>query len=97
MNGSNGNRSYANRRGDALDGSRSNVASGDYSWQTRFEKVRGPSQWPTRHSQIVSRQLRSHFDESFRVERNATTEPSRIRNTAGHDENVTEAHLLVNE
>src|SRR5260370_40292047 len=50
--------------------------------------MRRSSKRPMSSHQVVARQIRALFDESLRVEQDATTEPGCIRNSAGHDENV---------
>jgi len=50
--------------------------------------VRRASRWPTRRSQVVSRQIRPRLDESLTVEKHAPVEPARVWNRSGHDEDV---------
>jgi hypothetical protein len=40
--------------------------------------------------QVVARQVHARFDESLRVNRKATIEPGCVRNSASHDEDVTD-------
>ena len=88
MNGSNSDRAFADGRGDAFDIARANVTNSKHSGQTRFEVVRRASHWPTRRSQVVSRQVRPRLDESLTVEKHAPAESARVWNRSGHDEDV---------
>jgi hypothetical protein len=94
MNGGHGDRSFPPLPRQRVSHWRNARRQPRTSGQARFEKMRGSSKRPMSSHQVVARQVRARFDESFRVEQNATTEPCRIRNSAGHDENVTDvAHV----
>jgi hypothetical protein len=83
-------RTLAHCRRDTLDIATPDIADGEHSGQTRFEKVGSPGGRPMRGGQIILRQIRSCLDETFGIERHASIEPLCAGNGAGHDENVSD-------
>ena len=88
MNGGHGDRSFPDCRGNAFHITGTNVANREHSGQTRFEKMRRSSKRPMSSHQIVARQVRTSFDESFRIEHDTAIEPACARNSACHYEDV---------
>jgi hypothetical protein len=60
-------RTLAHCRRDTLDIATPDIADGEHSGQTRFEKVGSPGGRPMRGGQIVLRQIRSCLDEIFEM------------------------------
>ena len=85
MDKRNGDRSFTDCRRHALGVAASNIADGEHSGPRRFEQIRRALEGPLRRGEIFRCQVRSAFDEAFRVERDVTIQPTRIRLRARFD------------
>ena len=85
MDKRNGDRSFTDCRRHALGVAASNIADGEHSGPRRFEQIRRALEGPLRRGEIFRCQVRSGFDEAFRVERDVTIQPTRIRLRARFD------------
>src|SRR3954453_3916154 len=88
MHERNRDRALTDRRGDPLDIAATHIADRENPRAAGFEEIRRPGERPTGSGQNVGAEIRAGLDEAFLVERDAAIQPARVRNRAGHDEEV---------
>src|SRR6201987_602377 len=88
MHQANRRRSFADCRRHALHVARAYIANRKHARQTGLENIRSAPQRPACGGEIFRRQIWSSLDERLLILNNASFEPSRVRTSSGHHENV---------
>src|SRR5581483_7257752 len=90
VNELNANGTLAYCASDALRAVRADVAHGENPWPARLEEKGRSIEGPPRHCTLVRQKVRTGLDEALFIERDAPSQPTRIRVCARHDEDVTD-------
>jgi hypothetical protein len=88
MHQANRRRSFADCRRHALDVARAYIANRKHARQTGLENIRTAPQRPACAGEIFRRQIWSSLDKALLILNNTSFEPSRVRASSGHHENV---------
>src|ERR1700730_16553621 len=88
MHQANRRRSFADCRRHALHVARAHIANRKHAGQTGLENIRSAPQRPACAGEIFRRQIWSSLDEALLILNNTSFEPSRVRASSGHHENV---------
>src|ERR1700730_18151970 len=88
MHQANRRRSFADCRRHALHVARAHIANRKHARQTGLENIRSAPQRPACAGEIFRRQIWSSLDEALLILNNTSFEPSRVRASSGHHENV---------